>query len=330
MKKYLKIFLFSLIIGICGIFILLNYTPKPLFSFINILPSKAKLTKPNNYKYISEQTKVERNICYSNKYSNSSLDIYYPKKNSSRKKPVILFIHGGGFFKGDKEMARYFGPTLSDSRYAFISLNYNLAPNATIFDQVKQINEAVNYLNDNAEKYSLDVKKMNLSGSSAGGFLALQLLSTYHNENYAKQLGIVPQGKIKFNSLLLYSTVYDLTKFQTYKGGLLIDYPLSKIGWGITGEKNWRSNDELKELMNLNNYINEKFPPVFITDGNTKTFTKQAYSYYENLKKNNVPTQTLFFNNNDKVGHGYQLNMSTPSSKKAVEKSLLFLRKWNE
>ena len=330
MKKYLKIFFLSLTIGICGIFILLNYTPKPFFALINILPSEAKLTKPDNYKYISEQTKAERNICYSNKYSNSSLDIYSPKKNNSRKKPVILFVHGGGFFKGDKEMARYFGPTLSNSQYAFVSLNYNLAPSATIFDQIKQLNEAVKYLNDNAEKYALDVNKMNLSGSSAGGFLVLQLLSAYYNEDYAKQLGIVTQRELKFNALLLYSTVYDLTNFQTYKGGILVDYPLSKIGWGITGEKNWRSNDRLNELLNLNNYINEKFPPVFITDGNTKTFTKQAYNYYENLKNNNVSTQTLFFNNNDKVGHGYQLNMSTSSSKKAVEESLLFLRKWNE
>lgn len=328
MKKYIIFFLLLLLIGICSIFILLHFTPKPLFSLINSLPLEAKLTKPDNYSSVSKHIKIEKNIIYSNKYTNSSFDIYSPKNNNSRK-PVILFIHGGGFFKGDKEMTQYFGPTLSDGQYTFISLNYNLAPSATIFDQIKQLNEAINYLVDNADKYELDIKQINLSGSSAGGFLALQILSAYYDENYAKELRIAPRENIKFSTLLLYSAVFDLSEFQNYRSGI-VTYPLSKLGWGITGEKDWRSDNRLKQLLNLNNYIKKEFPPVFITDGNMKTFTKQAYDFNERLKKNNIPTQTLFFSEGNKVGHGYQLNMGTAASREAVKDTLLFLEKWNE
>ncbi|KAJ61001.1 alpha/beta hydrolase [Enterococcus faecalis] len=316
-----------LIFSVC--IMALSFTPKPLFKFANFIPIQSNLTKPYNYTKIYKNTDVKRNITYSENYSNSTLDIYYPKK-LSRKIPVVLFIHGGGFFKGDKEMAKYFGPTISNNQYAFISINYNLVPKVTLFDQLRQINEAIEFIQEKSDEYSLDSSSINLSGSSAGGFLALQLLSAYHDTNYAKELQINPIKNIRFNSLLLYSAVYNLAEFQTMDGNIVTNYLLTKIGWGITGERHWRKDNNLGESLNLNNYISNDFPPIFITDGNTKTFTGQAVNYTERLYQKQIPVQTLFFDSEEKVGHGYQLQMDTPASKQAINKSLEFLHEWNK
>lgn len=332
MKKTAKIFIIGIpvviILSILILGITLSFTPKPLFKIASIIPIEDKFTKPDNYSHIENKIKVEKDIIYSENYSNSSLDIYSPKK-SNETMPVVLFIHGGGFFKGEKEMAKYFGPTISDNRYAFISINYDLVPNVTAFDQVKQINEAITFIKENADKYSLDINNINLSGSSAGGFLALQLLSAYHDKDYADALKIVPVETITFNSLLLYSAVYDLSEFQTFDGNSFTNYLLSKMGWGLTGEKNWKTDKKLGELLNLNNYVSGDFPPIFITDGNTNTFTEQAEKYATELEQKQVPVQTLFFDSKEKVGHGYQLKMDTPASKQAVKESLEFLNKWD-
>lgn len=332
MKKTTKIFIIGIpvviILSILILGITLSFTPTPLFKIADIVPIEANLTKPDNYSSIDRNTRVEKNIIYSQNYSNSSLDIYSPKK-SNGKVPAVLFIHGGGFFKGEKEMAKYFGPTISDNQYAFISINYDLVPNVTVFDQVKQINEAIKYIKENADKYSLDINNINLSGSSAGGFLALQLLTAYCDKDYAESLKVTPVGTIKFNSILLYSAVYDLSEFQTFDGNSFTNYLLTKMGWGLTGEKNWKTDKKLGELLNLNNYVSGDFPPIFITDGNTNTFTEQAENYDNELRQKQVSVQTLFFDSKEKVGHGYQLKMDTSASKQAVKESLEFLNKWN-
>lgn len=323
-----KILSLSTISVIFVFLVSLHFTPRPLFILINSFPNKANITAPDNFSSVIGEVNVKKDISYSDKYSNSLLDIYSPTKNK-KKLPVILFIHGGGFFKGGKEMARYFGPTISDNQYIFISIDYNLAPDATIFYQLRQINEAIMFIINNSDKYLLDIGQINLSGSSAGGFLALQLLSAYHNKEYAVELGINPHSNINFSSMLLYSAVYDLSVFQAYKSSLPIDFSLNKIGWGLTGEKDWKTNNKIGKLLNLNNYITKDFPPIFITDGNTHTFTEQAYVFVKKLEERNVSNQTLFFEITEKVGHGYQLNMETRFSNIAVEESLIFLEENN-
>ncbi len=332
MEVRMKKFVLVIFVSIFAILIIclgtLYFTPKPLFKLIQGLPIEAKLTKPNDYQQIEDRVKTINDLSYSKEYPESTLDLYLPKKINS-KIPVIVFVHGGGFFKGDKKMAKYFGPTISNGNYAFISINYHLVPNATIFDQVGQVNQALTFVTKNAEKYQFDPTQINLSGSSAGGFLALQLLSAYHNKEYAKQIAIQPVENLRINSLLLYSAVFDLSEFQTYQGNLATNYLLSKMGWGLTGEKNWKEDHSLGQLLDLRKLISKDFPPIFITDGNTKTFTKQAKQYVGELKKEEVPVASLFFDGQETVGHGYQLNMETKASSQAVEKTIWFLENYH-
>jgi len=317
MEVRMKKFVLVILVSIFAILIIclgtLYFTPKPLFKLVQGLPIEAKLTKPNGYQQIEDRVKTINDISYSKEYPESTLDLYLPKKTNS-KIPVIVFVHGGGFFKGDKKMAQYFGPTVSNGDYAFVSINYHLVPDATIFDQVRQVNQALAFVTKNAEKYQFDPTQINLSGSSAGGFLALQLLSAYHNKEYAKQIAIQPVENLRINSLLLYSAVFDL---------------LSKMGWGLTGEKNWKEDHRLGQLLDLRKLISKDFPPIFITDGNTKTFTKQAKQYVGELKKEEVPVVSLFFDGQQTVGHGYQLNMETKASSQAVEKTIWFLENYH-
>lgn len=327
MKKILVILLIHLFILVTAFFVVTSYTPKPFFYVIQFIHKQPKPVKPKNEKEISKNIKIQKDIIYSNKFKNSTMDLYFPK--NKKKVPVIIFIHGGGFFLGDKNMANYFGKAMSNDKYAYISINYNLVPEATIFEQLEQINEAIKFIKEYSDEYSLDSTKINLSGSSAGGFLAMQLLSVYHNEKYARNLGITPVEDIEFNSILLYSTIFNLSHFQQYNKNIIHNYFVNEIGWGITGDKYWRESDEIGDVLNLTQYISENFPPVFITDGNINTFTEQALMYSSELRKKNVKVETLFFDESIKVGHGYQLKMNTDVSKQSVQKSLNFLNDVN-
>ena len=106
------------------------------------------------------------------------LDIYLPpiKKKSY---PLIVWIHGGAWMLNDKyaDMG-YMANTLkafADSGYAVASIDYRYSTTAAFPAQIQDCNEAVEFLYNNAARYSLDKDKIALIGFSAGGHVSASL-----------------------------------------------------------------------------------------------------------------------------------------------------------
>jgi len=97
----------------------------------------------------------------------NTLDIRYQPGQPS---PLIVFVHGGGWDRGDKKagtrLLAGFAPA-----YAYASVNYRLAPQATIKDEISDVALAVAYLQKHAAEYSIDPKRIVLMGHSAGAHL---------------------------------------------------------------------------------------------------------------------------------------------------------------
>lgn len=111
------------------------------------------------------------NIAYGN-YSANKLDIYYPEEGE-HPFPVIVFFHGGGFFKGDK--ARYqLKPALEgiDRGYAVVSVEYRLAPEYLLPAAFDDAMEAMRFLFTHGKQYDLDTQCISVWGESVGAMLA--------------------------------------------------------------------------------------------------------------------------------------------------------------
>ena len=109
-----------------------------------------------------------------NGHMHQKLDLYLPKGN--KKVPLIIFIHGGAFTRGDKKDQNP-APFLSDG-YAFASLNYRLSQDAIFPAQIEDCKAAIRWLRRNAEKYRLDPDRFGAWGTSAGGHLVALLGTT--------------------------------------------------------------------------------------------------------------------------------------------------------
>lgn len=97
---------------------------------------------------------------------------YYPA--SSKAAPLVVFVHGGGWKRGDKQMMR--GSAKLDhwhgEGYAVASLNYRLVPAARVEDQAADIAAAVAMLKRQAGALGFDPDRVVLVGHSAGAHLA--------------------------------------------------------------------------------------------------------------------------------------------------------------
>jgi acetyl esterase/lipase len=104
--------------------------------------------------------------------NDQSLDIYLPDEGEGPF-PVIVFIHGGAFWGGDK---RDFQCTyLMDGirrGYAVVNVNHRLSHIAKFPQPVFDVKAAIRFLRGNAEKYCLDKSRFAVGGDSAGSYFA--------------------------------------------------------------------------------------------------------------------------------------------------------------
>ncbi len=100
------------------------------------------------------------------------LDIYH-KKNISDATPLIIFIHGGAWKKGDKHDYWPYLIPYAEKGYITATIQYRLTDVAIYPAQLDDVISAINWLQDNAEVYHIDKNKIVLVGGSAGGHLAM-------------------------------------------------------------------------------------------------------------------------------------------------------------
>ena len=86
--------------------------------------------------------------------------------------PVCILVHGGGFEKGDKQQqpSHLFAP-LAEAGYAWVSINYRLAPKHKYPGSVEDLETAIRWVKKHASEYRFDPKRIVLIGESAGGYL---------------------------------------------------------------------------------------------------------------------------------------------------------------
>ena len=81
------------------------------------------------------------------------LDYWKPTKAGS---PLVIFVHGGGWKRGDKKIAtgtEKSGHYLQQG-YGFASINYRLVPDATVEQQAQDVASALKALLDRGQDQS--------------------------------------------------------------------------------------------------------------------------------------------------------------------------------
>ncbi len=160
---------FFAVIGLAIALVLSACGQKPAAS--TLLPANASPPSPVSYDVLAGT--VKRNIIY-NTVDNTSLqlDIYFPKVMNG-KAPAVLYVHGGAWISGDKDIGAGSQDVaaLTGAGFIVVPVNYRLAPNFEFPAMIEDVKSAVRFLRANAAEYGINADKIGAYGGSAGGHL---------------------------------------------------------------------------------------------------------------------------------------------------------------
>ncbi|RJG25884.1 alpha/beta hydrolase [Massilia cavernae] len=101
------------------------------------------------------------------------LDVYTPAAKPVDAIPVVINIHGGGWVFGSREGASLTALPYMQIGFAVVNIEYRLAKTALAPAAVEDALCALQWVGRNAKRYNFDLGKVVVTGTSAGGHLAL-------------------------------------------------------------------------------------------------------------------------------------------------------------
>ena len=96
------------------------------------------------------------------------LDIFEKQSKPDDPMPILVFLHGGGFVRGDKGGAANIGMYFARHGVLAITMNYRFAPEIQWPEGAEDIAGAIKWIRQNGKKYGGEINRIFLMGASAG------------------------------------------------------------------------------------------------------------------------------------------------------------------
>lgn len=101
---------------------------------------------------------------------------YYKRKSIKKKRPCLIYIHGGAWIAGSVFAVENQCRLIAQKADAVVfNLDYTLAPEAKYPTTINSCYQAVCHIKDHAREYGIDPEQVMIAGDSAGGNLAAAL-----------------------------------------------------------------------------------------------------------------------------------------------------------
>ena len=246
------------------------------------------------------------------------LDIYKPKE-ITRKLPVILNIHGGAYFYGDKFLYHYYCCELAKYGFAVIGMNYRLAPEYHFPGPIEDIHAAIAFAIQNADAYGLDLEHFFLVGDSAGAQLASHYAIVHSNPSFAARYGLAPHAEIKLCALGLACGLYDVRRRARtmLEDERVFDY----LGEQVKLED---------PRLDLEENITEAFPPSYLFTSECDFLKGECEPMAMLLRSRGCIAEYDVYGSKDtpEINHVFHMNLQSAEGRKAIDAQMAFFERF--
>jgi acetyl esterase/lipase len=234
---------------------------------------------------------AHRDLAYGNgSHERQKLDVYAPA--GAKDRPVVVWIHGGGWSKGDKSQMTLKPRTFVERGYVFVAPNRRFVPDATAREILGDTARAIGWVHEHIAEYGGDPGKIFVIGHSSGAYHAAIICTDLR---YLKAAG-VPSSAIR-GCVPLDTGVYDIPAQK------MNDYT-----------KLFGDPDSQRELSPIN-YVEAgpKLPP-FLVVYIDHPFTKTQSEEFTNKLRDGGGRVTAYFAE-DKTHGALSLDIGKPDDK---------------
>lgn len=226
--------------------------------------------------------------------TNAYLEIYSleeTKEIAYTKRPLIMLFPGGGYYFVSEREKTPIALQFVAEGYNVAMVNYSTAPH-TYPTQYFQAFEALKYMLDNSEKYSVDTSKIATMGFSAGGHLAAMVGTGFNDPLVLKEFG-VEKDFFKISAMVLAYPVITGGEFA-HRGSFD----------NLLGDR--KDDRKMIHDMSVENRVTDETPKAFVWS----TFMDQSVPcensllFISELRKRHIPFELHIFENG---GHGLSL-----------------------
>jgi len=254
------------------------------------------------------------------------LDVFRPA-SASGPLPLVVWVHGGGFVGGSKdELAGYFKLVASHG-FVVAAPRYSLAPGRRYPTPLRQLMQALRYLEENAGRLLIDPDRIALAGDSAGAQIAAQAGALVTTPGYAEAVGVTPTiTPAQLRGLILACGIYDLP---------LVRHPPAPAGrmfvqislLAYSGQRRFLD-DPAFAAWSITDHVSPAFPPTLITVGNADPLRPHSELLAARLQAEGAEPEMLFFpaQHQPPLDHEYQFDLDTDAGQLFLGRLLTFLR----
>ena len=263
-------------------------------------------------------------LSYGDDGADTTMDVFTPA-SATDPLPTIVWIHGGAWISGTKQNVDPYMRILAAEGYTTIAVNYTIGPEGTYPTAVHQLNDALAYIDANADDLNVDASQIVLAGDSAGGQLASQMATIMTNPDYAEILSVEPALEARqVVATILNCGVYDLAALAALQG--IEGWGLKTAMWAYAGDKTW-AEGATGSTMSTIGWVTEDFPTTYISGGNGDGLTwLQSIPMAQRLDELGVDVTTLFWPaaHEPELPHEYQFHLDMPDAQTALQETVDF------
>lgn len=300
---------------------------------MNFLPNLVRTMWSNNDRKrdkdntVPDNLTIHKDITYAPSSSDKEsffhlTDIYRPSVSNGLL-PVIVSVHGGGWFYGDKELYRFYCMHLAAKGFVVVNFNYRLAPEYKYPAAITDVCLLMDFIRQNHEKYDMDPDSLFMVGDSAGAQLVTQYNILAASRDYQELC-----TKAFFpHSNLLAGTLSDST--DSFKmAALLSRLPIPKaiaLNCGIYDMNEikkqnickWYLPKQMASLLDTSffhmlDYMNPDFPPTYLMLSVNDDLKVHTAPMKARLEKLGIPFRYKEFGEgHPEDGHVFHINLQS-------------------
>ena len=208
-------------------------------------------------------------------YGENELNVYYVEDGKADK-PVILYIHGGGWVQGSKDDHTYESLLLAKRGFVVVSADYTLSDKDKHLagETEEELTHAFAWVKKNVSSYGGNAEELYALGDSAGGNLALCMAYKINAGLYAEADGIaLPHVK---KTAVLYPVVSP--KRYHDNEDIVLKWSARSMAEQYVGATP-EEDPEGYQRVTATNYITEQTPPtlMIVGEGDTDVQPEQSY-----------------------------------------------------